>query len=124
MTEWVWLIDEYRAGTVFITDDPTGKQGAIAEGLRETVADRIVKAHNASLLAAQGAAAPPDQRMQDALGALEEWARIVIPMLRNAGDDEAADFGEDRIAQSQDATPKPATERLQEAGSPESVTQT
>ena len=58
--EWTWLNDDYRAGTVFITDDPTGEQGAIAEGLRETVADRIVNAHNAVVRAlaeaAQGAA--------------------------------------------------------------------
>ena len=42
-------------------------------------------------------------RMRTALAAFEEWARVVIPMLRNAGDGEAADFGEDRIAQSQEA---------------------
>ena len=44
-------------------------------------------------------------RMRTALAAFEEWARVVIPMLRNAGDGEAADFGEDRIAQSQEARP-------------------
>lgn len=48
------------------------------------------------------------RRLRDALGAFEAWAEAVIPMLRNAGDAEAADFGEDRIAQSQDAR----TERM------------
>lgn len=42
-------------------------------------------------------------RMRTALAAFEEWARIVIPMLRSAGDVEAADFGEDRVAQSRAA---------------------
>ena len=77
MTEWVWLNDEYRAGTVYITADPTGKQGAIAEGLRDTVADRIVKAHNASLRAAQGAAAPP-QRIEPLAVMIGDFARDFV----------------------------------------------
>jgi hypothetical protein len=49
---WKWLYDDYEAGTVFITDDPTGEQRPIiAQSFDRRTANLIVEAHNARLAA-------------------------------------------------------------------------
>lgn len=48
---WTFLVDDYDAGTVFITDDQMGSQRCIAAGLGLSLATNIVAAHNAALAA-------------------------------------------------------------------------
>ncbi len=44
--DWDWLIDDYERGTVFITDDPSGSQRPIIEGITQWQAMRIIRFHN------------------------------------------------------------------------------